>query len=85
MRKGASKQGNKISQGAKGELEEGSLVTKKVFKFMDGTQERELDSQLSFCILKKKISVGPAIKVLDQKGCLKPGIEAAELTPFFNL
>ena len=64
-RKGASKQGNKRSQGAKGELEEGSSVTKKIFKFMDGTQERELDSQLSFCILKKKISVGPAMKVLD--------------------
>ena len=32
---------------------------------MDGTQEKELDSQLSFCILKKKIFVGPAMKVLD--------------------
>ena len=64
-RKGASKQGNKRSQGAKGELEEGRLVTKKIFKFMDGTQERELDSHLSFCILKKKIFVGPVMKVLD--------------------
>ena len=52
---------------------------------MDETQERELDSQLFFCILKKKILVGPAMKVLDSKGCLKPGIEAAELTPLFNL
>jgi hypothetical protein len=32
---------------------------------IDGTQERELYSQLSFCILKKKIFVGPAMKVLD--------------------
>ena len=85
IKKGKTKQGNKRSQGAKGELEEGSSVTKKVFKFMDGTQERELDSQLSFCILKKKISVGPAMKVLDSNGFLKPGIEVAELTPIFNL
>ena len=53
--------------------------------YKDGTKERELDSQLSFCILKKTIPVGPAIKMLDSNGCLKPGIEAAELTPFFNL
>ena len=32
------------------ELEEGSSVTKKVFEIMDGTQERELDSQLSLCM-----------------------------------
>ena len=61
----ASKQGKQGNQRAKRELKEGRSVTKKVFEFMDGTQERELDSQLSFCILKKKISVGPAMKVLD--------------------
>ena len=60
-----SKQEKQGDQGAKRELEEGSSVTKKVFEIMDGTQERELDSQLSFCILKKKIFVGPAMKVLD--------------------
>ena len=47
--------------------------------YEDGTKERELDSQRSFCILKKTISVGPAIKVLDSNGCLNPRIEVAEL------
>ena len=61
----ASKQEKQGYQGAKRELEEESSVTKKVFEIMDGTQERELDSQLSFFILKKKICVGPAMKVLD--------------------
>ena len=40
----------------------------KSINFMDGTKERELDSQLSFCILKKKIPVGPVMKVLDSNG-----------------
>ena len=60
----ASKQEKQGDQGAKRELEERSSVTKKVFEIMDGTQERELDSQLSFCILEKKIFVGPTMKVL---------------------
>ena len=63
--KKASKQEKQGDQGAKRELEAGSSVTKKVFEIMDGTQERELDSQFSFCILKKKIFVSPAMKVLD--------------------
>ena len=64
-KKKASKQEKQGDQGAKREPEEGSSVTKKVFEMIDGTQERELYSQLSFCILKKKIFVGPAMKVLD--------------------
>ena len=58
---------------------------KKTLTYEDGTKERELDSQLYFCVLNKTIPVGPAIKMLGSNGCLKPGIEATELTPFFNL
>ena len=43
----------------------GKFGNQESIEFMDGTKERELDSQLSFCTLKKKISVGPAMKVLD--------------------
>ena len=57
--------------------EEGFLV--------DGTQERKRGFQLSFVREEYDLCRSCNHKVLKQRGCLKLGLDVAELTPFFNL
>ena len=83
-RKGASKQGNKRSQRAKGELEEESSVTKKVFKFMKEF-EMELWRKISlFFPLGKSQTLCRSWKSTMLEGSYDDGDEfdAAELAPF---
>ena len=53
--------------------------------FVDGTQERKRSFQLSFVREEYDLCRSCNHKVLKQRGCLKLGLDVAELTPFFNL